>query len=180
MGNYIALSIPRMGDVVSLPINNNEPMKNTKDKSFTLPQGVYYIGDPSYVLSNEDYKTLLNENDLLLKTEVVTFKGKELFILGDGLGDGQYEITDICDDEDEQWSTFISVDSGCWGVIPVELLINDETSEDDLYKSGMLIDSTDIEDENGPVNSFDVDVTYEDNFPVSVDIMYYKVNTKDG
>ena len=29
MGNYIALSIPRTGDVVTLPINNNEPMENT-------------------------------------------------------------------------------------------------------------------------------------------------------
>ena len=159
----------------------NTTMTNTKEKSFTLPKGTYYIGDPCYVLSNEDYQTLLNENDLLLKTEVVTFKGKELFILGDGVGDGQFDITDISDDdEDEQWSSFISVDSGCWGVIPVELLINDKMTEDMLWKAGMVIDSFDIEDEDGPVKSFDVDVFYEDNLPVEVYIIYYKVNIKGG
>lgn len=150
-------------------------------KSFTLPKGVYYVGDPSYVLKEGDYQELLNdENESLFKTGLTELHGHKLFILGDGPGDGVYELADNCDDDDEEiWTTGIPVDSGCWGVIPVELLIDDETTEDDLYKHGHLIDSTDVEDEDGPIKEFNVDITYKDGFdylPTYAEILFYKLS----
>ena len=135
-------------------------------KSFTLPKGVYYVGDPCYVLKEDDYKTL-HSDGILQKTGLTELHGHKLFILGDGTGDGCYELKDIYDDDGEEpWTTTILVDSGCWGVIPVELILDDETTEDDLYKLGHVIDSSELEDDDDePVKEFDVDVTYRQDFP---------------
>ena len=43
----------------------------------------------------------------------------------------------------------------------------------------MVIDSSAVEDEDGPVKSFEVDVDYVDGSPVSADILYYKVMCQD-
>ena len=63
------------------------------------------------------------------------------------------------------------------GVIPVELCTDEETSEDELYKWGHLVDSTDVEDEDGPIKEFDVDVTYSDKdgflIPLKAEIIFY-------
>ena len=149
-------------------------------KSFTLPAGVYFLGDPSYVLKEDDYDTLLNDdNGSLFKTGLTELHGRKLFVLGDGPGDGSYKLEDTCDDDDEEiWQTNIPVDSGAWVVMPVELCTDDETTEDDLYKYGHLIDASDVEDENGPLKEFDVDVNYVnglDEFPSSVEILFYKL-----
>ena len=142
-------------------------------KSFTLPKGTYFIGDPSYVLKEDDYDTLLD--GALDETGISELHGHKLFIFADGPGDGSYKLQDGCDDE-EPWTTYINVDSGCWGVIPVELLIDDKTSEDDLYDSGVVFDSAAVEDEDGPLKEWDVDVIYkEDGYPQSVEICYYKL-----
>ena len=159
----------------------NNTTSQTNFKSFTLPKGVYYIGDPSYVLKEDDYDELLkDENKPLLKTSLTTLHGHTMFLLGDGPGDGVYELADNFDDNDDNtFATGIAVDSGCWGVIPVELLIDDVISEDDLYKWGHLIDSSDIEDEDGPIKEFDVDVTYKEDVPAFAEIMFYKLTIQD-
>ena len=142
--------------------------------SYTLPKGTYFIGDPSYVLKEDDWNALLD--GALDETGITELHGHKMFILADGPGDGSYKLQDGTDDEEEPWTTYINVDSGCWGVIPVELLIDEETTEDDLYESGVVFDSSAVEDDDGPLKEWDVDVIYtEDGYPQSVEICYYNL-----
>lgn len=156
---------------------------NTKPdvKEFFLPKGIYYIGDPSYVLKEDDYDELLDDdNESLFKTGLTELHGHKMFILGDGPGDGSYQMKDNYeDDEDDVFETYIPVDSGCWGVIPVELLIDDETTEDDLFKWGHVLDSTMVEDEDGPIKEFDVTVTYKQDVPAFAEFLGYKLTIQD-
>ena len=148
--------------------------------TYTLPQsGLFYVGDPSYVLNDDDYESLVADESVF-KTGITTLHGYNMFILGDGPGDGFYPLDDLTEVEDNpevKGKYSFGVDSGNWAIIPLELLT--DLTEDELWKYGFVIDSTAVDfgsDEDGnQIEVFDVDVTYQNGCPKEVEFLGYKV-----
>ena len=82
-------------------------------EAISLPAGDYYIGDPCYVLSDEDYKEMLTQAYGNKKTYSATIRGHKLFVSGTYYGDGIYS--------DEVGNAYM-VDSGQLSCVPMELV----------------------------------------------------------
>lgn len=88
-------------------------------KRFTFPAGKYYIGDPCYVVANDDWIPLLNNTGCLgcddspnYDEGLFTYKGKQCFASGTAYGDGCYS--------DNRGHAY-GVDSGMIGILPEEV-----------------------------------------------------------
>ena len=109
-------------------------------EEFYLPMGRYYIGDLSYIINEKNdwlenfYKPMLDYGE-----GVYSFKGKEFFIAniytGD-TGDGLYPCTD---EEGVTDDVAIMVDCGNIGVIPIDLVEDQEQMESLLEKKASFI-----------------------------------------
>jgi hypothetical protein len=86
-----------------------------------LPAGTYYIGDPCYVIDKE-WDNVCNmsfdKNGQPLNG-VMVLNNKEMFIGCTAYGDGLYF---------DQFGNQYPVDSGCIGVVPVELIDKEDCS----------------------------------------------------
>ena len=85
-------------------------------EAINLPSGDYYIGDPCYVLSNEDYKEMLTQaygNKFEKETHFATIRGHKLFVSGTSYGDGIF---------DDDMGNAYMVDSGQLSCVPMELV----------------------------------------------------------
>jgi hypothetical protein len=83
-----------------------------------MQAGVYYIGDPCYVLSEADYEEFCNSS---FAEPVFEFKGMKCFCEGTHSGDGEYKAKDIRF-PDEVPLAKIWVDSGQIAVMPYHLV----------------------------------------------------------
>lgn len=82
-----------------------------------LPPGRYYIGDPCYVFSSEDWDKVIDikyagRNDDPLTEFAVD--DKRMWCHPTAFGDGEFEGTD---------GDFYPVDSGTLGAVPIELVV---------------------------------------------------------
>ena len=106
----------------------------TVTKEFLLPlHKHYYVGDIGYVLEDEDFSAVINQDP---STGVHTHKGHQFFLLTDGPGDGTFPMDDLTDLDDDDYAPGLSgfsVDCGTWGILPLEML-NQEWLEDELFK----------------------------------------------
>lgn len=83
-----------------------------------LQAGVYYIGDPCYVLNDADYEEFCN---LSFSEPVFEFKGMRCFCGGTHSGDGSFKAKDIRFPSEPPLAE-IWVDSGQIAVIPYHLV----------------------------------------------------------
>lgn len=80
-----------------------------------FPAGIYYVGDPCYVVSYDNWDKLIAETNCFADEEF-TFKGKRCFVSGTAYGDGRYY--------DYQGRGYC-VDAGLIGVMPIEVVDQD-------------------------------------------------------
>jgi hypothetical protein len=84
----------------------------------TLPSGKYWIGDPCYFISNENWSDVCaqcfkpdqNDRDGIW----IEADGKRFILIGTAYGDGGYELA-----YDGRVITVLGVDAGCLSIIPV-------------------------------------------------------------
>lgn len=89
-------------------------------KAVFLEAGDYYIGDPSYVLSQEDYADMLHQAygpDFTKEQNYAVIRGRKMFLSSTFYGDGiYYDEEDYC----------YYVDSGQIACIPVDLIVQED------------------------------------------------------
>lgn len=100
-----------------------------------LPAGVYFVGDPCYVFSNEirnkdRWSDLLDVADYFDSGDVVEFEGHKLFAAPTMWGDGVYS--------DQMWNKY-SVDAGLIGAVPQALWDISEEEQKDLHRLGKVV-----------------------------------------
>ncbi len=112
--------------------------------------GKYYIGDPCYVIANEDWSEFVNKS---FDHEFFKHKGVDVFVGGTRYGDGVYQ--------DDQGNDY-AVDSGTIGLIPVKFVDEDDQS---TYELGSIVEFSE-----------DFLVTYFDGVyrigPIEIDTQY--------
>lgn len=79
-----------------------------------LPEGVYWLGDPCYVIPSEDWNAYLEAywKSRVVLDDIFQFKGKACIAFSTAYGDGEYK--------DQDGNTYC-VDSGLIGLTPVTL-----------------------------------------------------------
>ena len=82
-------------------------------KKFTFPAGRYYIGDPCYVVADDDWIPLLHATNYL-DEGLFTYKGEKCFADGTAYGDGCYR--------DNRRNSY-PVDAGLIGILPEKVCI---------------------------------------------------------
>jgi hypothetical protein len=84
----------------------------------TLPAGTYYIGDPCYVIPDDDWMDYLDSwpvhpnPHIGWKDGAARYKGKTCWHAGTAYGDGTYE---------DQYEHTYGVDAGLIGIVPIDL-----------------------------------------------------------
>lgn len=102
-----------------------------KINEITIPKGEYWLGDPCYVLNDEDYEELIKEeNDIKNPSKESNKKNKNFPVLD--IGEGCYTVinkhhivslyTKYGDGLYEYQEQPISVDSGMIGLVPMALV----------------------------------------------------------
>jgi hypothetical protein len=100
----------------------------------TLKPGLYFIGDPCYVI-NESWTEFI---DKVKENTITEFRGYEVFYGGTAWGDGTY-----LDNNGNEYP----VDSGCLGIIPVDLIELDSSQE--LGQIVNFDDEFDVDNDGG-------------------------------
>lgn len=78
----------------------------------TFPPGTYYIGDPCYVVSDDNWDKLLDDTDFF-ENESQSYKGVQI-LAGDTMyGDGEYE---------DNYGRKYGVDAGLIGIMPIDVI----------------------------------------------------------
>ena len=98
-----------------------------------LPAGVYYIGDPCYVIADEKWDafwplSFSDHPDCHESCAVTEFEGHPLYAHGTAYGDGVYLGSDGVE---------YAVDAGMIGIIPEALIA--EESRGDIARLGSLV-----------------------------------------
>lgn len=96
-------------------------------KTNKFKKGKYYIGDPSYVFSTDNWMNFTSETDWL---ESPTFKGKPYLANNTEYGDGVYF--------DKENRTY-AVDSGCLSIIPYSVASKDNTETFQKIKNKEIV-----------------------------------------
>lgn len=100
-------------------------VREGENGTYVAKAGKYYIGDPCYVFSREDWDELGDQTDWFNKTNLVEFRGHTLFAAHTAYGDGSYE-----DNEGYVYP----VDAGLIGIVPIELVSKPEGLESGRVK----------------------------------------------
>ena len=97
-------------------------------QTFTMPAGKYYIGDPCYVIADEDWGPLLEHAEYFSGTEgkAVDWMGDLLFSGSTAYGDGEYQ--------DRKGNKY-PVDAGMIGAVPWSHV----DDEDRATKCGLVV-----------------------------------------
>lgn len=77
-----------------------------------MKPGTYYIGDPCYVIKNDEWRALLERTDFL-NDEFFEYRGHACFASSTAYGDGSYE-----DNSGREYM----VDAGLIGIMPLQCL----------------------------------------------------------
>ena len=102
-------------------------------ETFILPAGEYYIGDPSYVLDDDEYLYVIQQyldNDTRTGT-YNTSQGRKVFIASTYYGDGVYP------DNDGDW---YPVDAGIIGATPADCVTSE--AQEQIYADGLVASVT--------------------------------------
>ena len=83
---------------------------------YILPAGRYYLGDPCYGFSPEDWDALCDQTDCFRSGPVVSYKGQEMVVFPTACGDGEYP---------DNPGNVYGVDSGLLAAVPVGLMSRD-------------------------------------------------------
>lgn len=105
-----------------------------------FPAGIYYIGDPCYVIADKDWDTLLNRTGVLgcsdknddgspaqYEDGIFTYQDKKCFATGTAYGDGEYGVLGTFGDS-------VAVDAGLIGIIPVDAITSIESADGGIIK----------------------------------------------
>ncbi len=146
------------------PINYNDYQDKDIFHCHLLPIGTYYIGDPGYVMPEQDYATFLETYFASKESSgFFKFEDKKILII-DNMGDG---FIPIYDDSypDKKWSS-LPIDHGMFAFIPFDYL----TQECGLTKEFLL--------EKGCVMTFNyegIDWGDDDDKPSDKELETYEV-----
>lgn len=81
--------------------------------------GKYYVGDPCYVISDENWMPLL-ESTKYFENENQEYKGQQIFTEGTAHGDGCFT---------DNFGREYGVDAGLIGIIPFEVIDDNRTGD---------------------------------------------------
>jgi hypothetical protein len=105
---------------------------------YRFGKGKYYIGDPCYAMSHEEWRDLLQETEYL-KEDINVWNDHKIFTHSTAFGDGEYY---------DEFGRPYGVDSGMIGIIPLSAInlrqkslvggweIEFENAFDVMYESG--------------------------------------------
>lgn len=119
-------TIKLMGDLLTIQEEIRNSLRNkTRLDENTMPPGKYWIIDPCYVIANDDWHSFLdftnyfngNASDSKDRYGLYEYNGHRVAVCSTAWGDGGYQ---------DQYGNQYSVDAGCIGVVPLELVANDE------------------------------------------------------
>ena len=118
-------------------------MRNPNINRGTLPPGLYYLGDLTYLLNNEDYDEVMGKTENPRQSGIfINKKGQKFAIFSTMYGDGIY-----LDNNGDSYG----VDSGTIGAYPIESF--DEVNE--LGQGVEFIDEVNVDyDEEAGIISF--------------------------
>lgn len=112
-----------------------------KVKAWIFPAGLYYIGDPCYVVSDEDWMPLLERTGYFgshpsseYNNGLFEYKGAPAFCHETFWGDGTYHITPT--------GTMIGVDAGLISLIPARVSLG---NSDEPFGTGVAQFDKDFE-----------------------------------
>lgn len=104
-----------------------------------LEAGEYYIGDPCYVIADEEWDDFL---DVFISKDsgFFEYKGHRFFVSSTAYGDGSYE---------DNFNNTYPVDAGLIGAIPMELVAQYKERDGTLYtfSEPFVCIACDMEDE---------------------------------
>jgi hypothetical protein len=106
-----------------------------------LNAGQYYIGDPCYVIADDEWDDFLG---VFISSDsgFFEYKGHSFFVSNTAYGDGSYE---------DNFGNTYPVDAGLIGAIPMELVSQYKEKDGTLYtfSEPFVCIACDIEDEGG-------------------------------
>ena len=110
-------------------IEMEKSMKQRTGKiSKTLPAGVYYIGDPCYVIDDDEWNDFLDifwdVEDKIYEPDFI-YKDRLLFCHGTRHGDGFFPVCNM----PFSGSTWLDVDAGMLACLPIALVASDQISD---------------------------------------------------
>lgn len=95
-----------------------------------FPSGKYYIGDPCYVVSDDNWHNLLEETDYF-RNEEQSYRGFRILAGDTAYGDGTYS---------DNYGREYPVDAGLIGIMPIDVIDNDKYDLTKNYCPGNFID----------------------------------------
>lgn len=165
------LNVPVFYGRVLMYVNGEEveyPASKITSRSYTLPAGAYYVGDPFYVLSNKEITQFRKYDDELF----FKFRGHQVVCIKTG-GDGALRIYhlnecgDALDDNGREveagrpvYDDCLLVDTATIAFIPLEILgvSLGEAVEGEAGENGLILN---CEPDNGEdTNTLDVQINY--------------------
>ncbi len=109
---------------------------DSEDRPAILPAGKYYIGDPCYVISREDWDSILEATNFFEGDGLFTFRGHKLAVYSTAWGDGLYP--GYCHVDSSLHS--FGVDSGLLGAVPEELVSEEAKSKVDAAEMWIAVE----------------------------------------
>lgn len=124
----------------------------------TFPPGTYYIGDPCYVVSDDNWQQLLDDTNYF-ENENQSYKGLQILVGDTSYGDGTYT---------DNYRREYGVDAGLIGIMPIEVVDNKYSNienlgaivefeedfvveiKDGVFKFGNIVINTGNDDEDYP------------------------------
>ena len=126
-------------------------------KANKLPEGLYFIGDPCYVVKDELWSEYCDESPDLDEGGVFEFHGAQVFVSSTQYGDGTYY---------DQESGVYPVDAGVIGATPLEAGFTVEDVREDLGEIIFIDEEFECEvlDHEGTIKIGDIEIYtgYED------------------
>jgi hypothetical protein len=123
----------------------------------TFSKGTYYIGDPCYVVSDDNWDKLLDNTDFF-QNEDQSYKGYQILAGDTAYGDGTYT---------DNYRREYGVDAGLIGIFPIEAVDNKYGNVEELGSIVEFEEDFVVEINNGVfkfgniiINTFDEDDDY--------------------
>jgi hypothetical protein len=119
----------------------------------TFKKGEYYIGDPCYVVEDDDWIKLLEDNNYFHDCNFI-YKGKKCYADGTAYGDGCYQ-----DNHGEAYG----VDAGLLGIIPVSII---KVNKKEMKRLGNVVKFTkdfNVDSGNGIFHFGNITINTRDN-----------------
>ena len=169
------LNVPNLHERVLMYVNGAEvdfPAKKITSRSYSLPAGAYYVGDPFYVLNDKEISQFWEYDD----ETFFKFWGHQVVCIKTG-SDGAFRIYNLneCGDAPDDdgceveagrpvYDDCLLVDTATIAFIPLEILgvSLEEAVEGEVGENGLILN---CEPDNGEdINTLEVEINYSSRY----------------